>query len=257
MSILENLKLAIKVSSIIAIGAGTFAFTATRPQPADAPSDSIEVTGELVSETASMTTKLSATTTAKSTTTSTTSTTSMTSTTATTVTEAATEPVTESVTEPVTESVAEPVTESVTEAVEVQTELELAGALKEEQPVCDLSAGSLIRSGMRGTYYTPGGWNGYSSMGGSGRDLLDCSYGGDGYAKGSIASGYLYDILGYSSNGSRTAVWLEISGYSEMSGIYYLDDCSGADVIDFFYDQNSNCQFYYAGVVSVDVYYVN
>ena len=121
----------------------------------------------------------------------------------------------------------------------------------------DTSYGNLIRGGMRGTYYAPGSWNGYSSMGGSGRYLMDCSYGGDGYAKGSIASGYLYNLLGYYANDGRTTVWLNISDYPEMNGLYYLDDCSGADVIDFFYDANANCQFSWAGVVSVDVYYAS
>ena len=117
--------------------------------------------------------------------------------------------------------------------------------------------GALIRSGMRGTYYAPGSWNGYSATGGSGRALLDGNYGGDGYAKGSIASGYLYNLLGYYANDGRTTVWLYVDGYPEMNGLYYLDDCSGADVIDFFYNANSNCQFSWAGVVSVDVYYAN
>lgn len=121
----------------------------------------------------------------------------------------------------------------------------------------DTAYSNLIRSGMRGTYYAPGSWNGYSSMGGSGRYLMDCSYGGDGYAKGSIASGYLYNLLGYYANDGRTTVWLNISDYPEMNGLYYLDDCSGADVIDFFYDANANCQFSWAGVVSVDVYYAS
>lgn len=117
--------------------------------------------------------------------------------------------------------------------------------------------GDLIRIGMRGTYYAPGSWNQYSAIGGSGHSLIDCNYGGDGYAKGSIASGYLYNLLGYYANGGRTTVWLCVDGYPEMSGLYYLDDSSGADVIDFFYSSNSNCQFSQAGVVSVDVYYAN
>lgn len=246
MSISENLKLAIKVSSVIAIGAGTVAFTATRPEPPQTPVESIELDIESVSETSTTfeATKMSTTSTAESTTTS--STTSTTSTISTTTVATTT-----------TEAVTEPVTEPVTETEEPHTEFDLAGALEEEQPVYNSSAGSLIRGGMRGTYYAPGSWNSYSNVGGSGRYLLDCNYGGDGYAKGSIASGYLYNLLGYSGNGGRTAVWLEISGYPDMSGVYYLDDCSGADVIDFYYDQNCNCQFCYAGVVSVDVYYVN
>ena len=244
MSISENLKLAIKVSSVIAIGAGTVAFTATRPEPLQTPVESIEIDVDSVSETSTTfeVTKMSTTSTAQSTTTS--------STTSTTFTITATTAAT-------TEAMTEPVTELVTETEELYTEFDLAEALEEEQLDCNSSAGSLIRGGMRGTYYAPGSWNNYSNVGGSGRYLLDCNYGGDGYAKGSIASGYLYNLIGYYSNGGRTAVWLEISGYPDMSGVYYLDDCSGADVIDFFYDQNCNCQFCYDGVVSVDVYYAN
>lgn len=157
------------------------------------------------------------------------------------VTTTATEPVTQ--TEPVsTEAPTEPTVPEVTEP----TEAPVSG-----------TPGGLIYSGMRGTYYAPGSWNGYSAIGGSGRSLLDCNGGGDGYAKGSIASRYLYDLLGYYSNGGRTAVWLSVAGYPDMDGIYYLDDCSGADVVDFFYNANGNCQFCYAGVVSVDIYYVN
>ena len=244
MSISENLKLAIKVSSVIAIGAGTVAFTAIRPEPPQTPVESIEIDVDSVSETSTTfeVTKMSTTSTAQSTTTS--------STTSTTFTITATTAAT-------TETMTEPVTEPVTETEELYTEFDLAEALEEEQPDYNSSAGSLIRGGMRGTYYAPGSWNNYSNVGGSGRYLLDCNYGGDGYAKGSIASGYLYNLIGYYSNGGRTAVWLEISGYPDMSGVYYLDDCSGADVIDFFYDQNCNCQFCYDGVVSVDVYYAN
>lgn len=244
MSISENLKLAIKVSSVIAIGAGTVAFTATRPEPPQTPVESIEIDVDSVSETSTTfeVTKMSTTSTAQSTTTS--------STTSTTFTITATTAAT-------TEAMTEPVTEPVTETEELYTEFDLAEALEEEQPDYNSNAGSLIRGGMRGTYYAPGSWNNYSNVGGSGRYLLDCNYGGDSYAKGSIASGYLYNLIGYYSNGGRTAVWLEISGYPDMSGVYYLDDCSGADVIDFFYDQNCNCQFCYDGVVSVDVYYAN
>lgn len=163
----------------------------------------------------------------------------------TTVTEQVTEPAT--VTEPVvTEPATEPEPEQVVQEVVEPTEAPVSG-----------TAGGLIYSGMRGTYYAPGSWNGYSAVGGSGRSLLDCNGGGDGYAKGSIASRYLYNLLGYYSNGGRTAVWLSVAGYPDMDGIYYLDDCSGADVIDFFYNANGNCQFCYAGVVSVDIYYVN
>lgn len=140
---------------------------------------------------------------------------------------------------------------------EPETDPPVLEVVEPTDPTAAGTPGGLIYSGMRGTYYAPGSWNGYSTTGGSGRSLLNCNGGGDGYAKGSIASRYLYNRLGYYSNGGRTAVWLSVAGYPDMEGIYYLDDCSGADVIDFFYNANGNCQFCYAGVVSVDIYYVN
>ena len=152
-------------------------------------------------------------------------------------------------------------TTEVTTATEPTTEPEWEYAELEQSVEPEISTvgtvGDLIYSGMRGTYYAPGSWNDYSAVGGSGRSLLDCNGGGDGYAKGSIASRYLYNLLGYYSNGGRTSVWLSVDEYPDMDGIYYLDDYSGADVIDFFYNADDNCQFCYAGVVSVDIYYVN
>ena len=248
MNISEHLKFAAKVSSIFVIGIGTgvsVALGQTALEEAVQPVAEVSLDATTMSSTIAQKNQTAGTAMSATVTSSTTVTTSTTQATTTSM-KLKTE---------VTESITEPATECQSESIETETELDVVEVI--EEPAENSSAGSLIRSGMRGTYYSPGGWNGYSSIGGSGRYLLDCSYGGDGYTKGSIASGYLYDILGYSSNGSRTAVWLEISGYSEMSGIYYLDDCSGADVIDFYYDQASNCQFSYAGVVSVDVYYVN
>jgi len=112
---------------------------------------------------------------------------------------------------------------------------------------------SYVKNFSRGTFYAYGG----ARKGGSGRQLIDCSC-GDGTVKGSIASSYLYYNYGYNYNGKRTMVYLEISGYPSMNGYYYLDDCDAgnSNVIDFFYLYNSNCQFQYQGVVSVDCYIV-
>lgn len=112
---------------------------------------------------------------------------------------------------------------------------------------------SYVKNFSRGTYYAYGG----PRCGGSGRQLIDCSY-GDGNVKGSIASSYLYYNYGYNYNGKRTMVYLEVAGYPSMAGYYYLDDCDAGnpEVIDFFYLYNSNCQFQYQGVVSVDCYIV-
>ena len=111
-----------------------------------------------------------------------------------------------------------------------------------------------VKNFSRGTYYAYG----YQCTGGSGRSLIDCSYGSGG-VKGSIASSYLYRNYGYNYNGKRTMVYLEISGYPSMNGYYYLDDsdAGNSNVIDFYYTYNSNCQFQYQGVVSVDCYIVS
>lgn len=236
----------IKTKSAILILMTALAFvgcgTDTSKQSIEA-ADVLVETSEVYTETPTNSTTTTTKTTQATSKTTTTSTTTLAATTAMVTTTA--EPVTEPepvVTEPSAEPVPEPPVQEVVEPT--------------EPPVAGTPSG-LIYSGMRGTYYAPGSWNGYSAVGGSGRSLLDCNGGGDGYAKGSIASRYLYNLLGYYSNGGRTAVWLSVAGYPDMDGIYYLDDCSGADVIDFFYNANGNCQFCYAGVVSVDIHYVN
>lgn len=113
---------------------------------------------------------------------------------------------------------------------------------------------SYVKHFTRGTYYAYGG----PRKGGSQRQLIDCST-GDGTVKGSIASSYLYRNYGYNYNGKRTMVYLEIEGYSQMNGYYYLDDCDAGNpnVIDFFFLYGSNCPFQRQGVVQVDCYIVN
>lgn len=120
-------------------------------------------------------------------------------------------------------------------------------------PVEDTPSGlqiQFVKTFSRGTYYAYGG----PRSGGSGRQLIDCSY-GDGGIKGSIASWYLYNNYGYNYNGKRTTVYLEVDGYPQMNGLYYLDDsCAPGynDVIDFFFLYNSNCPFQCQGVVKVN-----
>lgn len=107
-----------------------------------------------------------------------------------------------------------------------------------------------VKTFSRGTYYAYGG----PRVGGSQRQLIDCSQGSGGI-KGSVASWELYNKYKYNYNGERTLLYLEIHGYPQMNGLYYLDDSSleGVnDVIDFFYLYNSNCQFQNQGVVQVD-----
>lgn len=96
---------------------------------------------------------------------------------------------------------------------------------------------------FQATYYTA--WIG--ACGGSGRSLIDCSYGSD--VKGSIASSTLYNLYGYNRNG-RTTVYIECDSCPELSGNYYLDDSTASWVtytIDFYYDSGYNCPFQYTG----------
>lgn len=122
------------------------------------------------------------------------------------------------------------------------------------EPVPESGELTYVKPFTRGTYYAYGG----PRNGGSQRQLIDCSI-GDGTVKGSIASSYLYQNYGYNYNGKRTTVYLEIEGYSQMSGYYYLDDCDAgnSNVIDFFFLYESNCPFKEQGVVQVDCYIVN
>lgn len=112
---------------------------------------------------------------------------------------------------------------------------------------------TFVKNFSRGTYYCYG----CAKKGGSGRALIECSTSGD--IKGSIASSYLYRNYGYNYSGSRTTVYLEISGYPEMNGYYYLDDsdAGNSNVIDFYYVYASNCPFRQQGVVSVDCWIVD
>lgn len=125
----------------------------------------------------------------------------------------------------------------------------------EDQTTSPSSQNSLtyVKSFSRGTYYTA--FSG--AKGGSGRTLIPCSLSGE--IKGSIASSYLYHSYGYNYNGKRTTLYLEINGYPQMNGYYYLDDCDAgnSNVIDFYYSTGSNCPFRTQGVVKVDCYIVN
>lgn len=122
------------------------------------------------------------------------------------------------------------------------------------EPVPEPGELTYVKHFTRGTYYAYGG----PRKGGSQRQLIDCSI-GDGAVKGSIASSYLYRNYGYNYNGKRTMVYLEINGYPQMNGYYYLDDCDAgnSNVIDFFFLYGGNCQFQEQGVVQVDCYIVN
>lgn len=96
---------------------------------------------------------------------------------------------------------------------------------------------------FQATYYTA--WVG--ACGGSGRSLIDCSYGSD--IKGSIASSTLYNLYGYYRDG-RTTVYIECDSCPALTGFYYLDDSTASWVtytIDFYYESGYNCPFQYTG----------
>lgn len=114
----------------------------------------------------------------------------------------------------------------------------------------DKESMTYVKHFTRGTYYCYG----YECYGGSERYLYDCSYGNGNGIKGSVASSYLYSNYGYNYNGQRTTVYLEVNGYPELSGLYFVDDSDAGNwnVIDFFYIYASNCPFANQGVVEVD-----
>lgn len=106
---------------------------------------------------------------------------------------------------------------------------------------------------FQGTYYSyPKG-----TLGGSGRKLIDCSI-GDEEVKGSIASRSLFDMFGYNYNGQRTKIYINCKSCESLSGYYYLDDSTASyvlGVIDFYYLEDTNCQFYGIGrLFDIEVY---
>ena len=110
----------------------------------------------------------------------------------------------------------------------------------EEAPSSD---GLTYVGDFQATYYTA--WVG--ACGGSGRSLIDCSYGSD--IKGSIASSTLYNLYGYYRDG-RTTVYIECDSCPALTGFYYLDDSTASWVtytIDFYYESGYNCPFQYTG----------
>ena len=124
------------------------------------------------------------------------------------------------------------------------------GYVEYSEPTPNTDNMTYVKHFTRGTYYCYG----CEKYGGSGRYLYDCSYGNGNGIKGSVASSYLYSNYGYNYNGQRTTVYLEVNGYPELSGLYFVDDSDAGNwnVIDFFYIYASNCPFANQGVVEVD-----
>lgn len=119
------------------------------------------------------------------------------------------------------------------------------------------SSANFVNTFTRGTYYP--GWEAYGSTqvcGGSGRLLMDCSI-KDDEIKGSVACKYVYEKYGYSYNGARTIVYLDIPEMSDLSGFYFVDDCCGRyDTIDFYFTYKANCPFMNQGVLKTITCYI-
>lgn len=111
---------------------------------------------------------------------------------------------------------------------------------------------TFVKTFSKGTLYA------YGVVGGSGRTLINCAT-GNNIVRGSIASSYLYKNFGYNYNDKRTMVYLEVSGFPQMNGYYFLDDCDAGNpnVIDFYYTSIYSCPFWQQGVTPVDCYIVN
>ena len=138
-------------------------------------------------------------------------------------------------------------------------------AVSDQSDSCRMVYDAVYKVFSHGTYYCGSS----VTKGGSDRQLIDCSV-GDGIIKGSVASRFLFDELGYNLHGNRTVVYLEIPEFPTMNGLYYLDDSSTSEdkivdgipidayeTIDFFYTSANNCPFQNIGVVAVKCYLVN
>lgn len=99
------------------------------------------------------------------------------------------------------------------------------------------------------TYYIPRSNQSSEGLrGGSGRKLIDCSTGTD--VKGSVACRSVMEQYGYSYNGKRTMIYLEVPSMTCLNGYYYVDDCCARNgVIDIYYSRKSNCPFKDIGVI--------
>lgn len=92
--------------------------------------------------------------------------------------------------------------------------------------------------------------------GGSGRELIDCSQGNAG-VMGSVACKRIVDKYGYSNNGKRTTIYLDVPEMPELTGYYFVDDCCTSDcVIDLYYSTPNHCPFENIGVIHNAMCYV-
>ncbi len=107
------------------------------------------------------------------------------------------------------------------------------------------------------TYYIPRPDQSADGLcGGSGRELIDCSMGSGG-VMGSVACKKVLDNYGYSYNGKRTTIYIDVPEMPELTGYYFVDDCCSSDcVIDLYYSMPSNCPFENVGVIHNAMCYV-
>lgn len=114
------------------------------------------------------------------------------------------------------------------------------------------------------TYYTPTkNQNQNGLKGGSGRTLLDCSTTSSG-VMGSVASKSIVmgvkgiiPKYGYSYKGKQTTIYMDVPEFPELSGYYFVDDCSGGDyIVDLYYSNKNNCPFKNQGVIKNAMVYV-
>lgn len=111
---------------------------------------------------------------------------------------------------------------------------------------CLIDYGYFTGTYYHGEYYNP-------CPGGSGRMLEDCSPKSD-EIKGSIACKRIQSEYGYDVNG-RTRVYLEIDGYPDMNGWYWVDDaCESYSVVDFYFINYSSCPWEHDGLSRVHLW---
>ena len=107
------------------------------------------------------------------------------------------------------------------------------------------------------TYYIPRPDQSADGLcGGSGRELIDCSKGNAG-VMGSVACKRIFEKYGYSNNGKRTTIYIDVPEMPELTGYYFVDDCCSSNcVIDLYYSTPSNCPFENIGVIHNAMCYV-
>ena len=62
---------------------------------------------------------------------------------------------------------------------------------------------------------------------------------------------------GYSYKGKQTTIYMDVPNFPELSGYYFVDDCSGGDyIVDLYYSNKNNCPFKNQGVIKNAMVYV-